>query len=236
MDDPNRRLFESVVRLLEPVLDELVFVGGCTAGMLISDPAAGTVRPTLDVDAIVDIATYAKYEALAERLRALGLREDTTPGAPLCRWRHGESVIDVMPIEEGVFGFSNRWYPHAVETAQRLDVAGHIIRVVTGVCFIATKLEAFRGRGNGDIVASHDLEDLIAVVDGRPEILDELSAAAPDVRDYIASEVGALLGNPDFVEALPGFLPPDAGSQARRSTLEVRLRLIASLGDRQAGR
>ena len=79
MADPNRALFESVVRLLAPVLDELVFVGGCTTGLFITDPAAGGIRPTKDVDAIVDVTSYAKYTALSERLRALGLVEDTTP-------------------------------------------------------------------------------------------------------------------------------------------------------------
>lgn len=52
MADPNRALFESVVHLLAPVLDELVFVGGCTTGLFITDPAAGGIRPTKDVGAI----------------------------------------------------------------------------------------------------------------------------------------------------------------------------------------
>jgi hypothetical protein len=74
------------VRLLTPVLEELVFVGGCTTGLFLTDPAAGGVRPTKDVDAIVDVASYGAYASLAERLRGLGLAEDTRPGAPLCRW------------------------------------------------------------------------------------------------------------------------------------------------------
>jgi len=106
--DPNRAHFESVVRLLAPMLDELVFVGGCTTGLFITDPAAGGIRPTKDVDAIVDVTSYAKYTALAEQPRALGLSEDTTPGAPLCRWRHGHQIIDVMPTDATVLGFSLR--------------------------------------------------------------------------------------------------------------------------------
>ena len=97
MADPNRVLFESVVRLLAPVLDKLVFVGGCTTGLFITDPAASGIRPTKDVDAIVDVTSYAKYTALSERLRTLGLVEDTTPGAPLCRWRRDDLIVDVMP-------------------------------------------------------------------------------------------------------------------------------------------
>jgi hypothetical protein len=148
--DPNRALFESVVRLLAPVLDELVFVGGCTTGIFVTDPAAGGIRPTRDVDAIVDVTTYAQYAGLADRLRTLGLVEDTSEGAPLCRWRHGIMVIDVMPTDASVLGFSNRWYPTAIDTAQRLRVAGHAIRVVSPALFVATKLEAFHGRGGDE--------------------------------------------------------------------------------------
>ena len=109
MADPNRALFESVVHLLAPMLEELVFVGGCTTGLFITDPAAGGIRPTRDVDAIVDVTSYAEYTALAERLRELGLHEDTTQGAPLCRWRDDHLIVDIMPTDASVLGFSNRW-------------------------------------------------------------------------------------------------------------------------------
>ncbi len=226
MTDPNRALFESVVRLLTPVLEELVFVGGCTTGLFLTDPAAGGVRPTKDVDAIVDVASYGAYASLAERLRGLGLAEDTRPGAPLCRWRQHELVLDVMPTDEQVLGFSNRWYPAALATADLRRVAGLDVRLVTPVYFLATKLEAFRGRGAGDVSASHDLEDIVTVVDGRPQIVEEVAAAAADVRGYIVSQIEALMDNPDFIDALPGFLLPDAASQARRGLLESRLRAL----------
>lgn len=228
MADPNRALFESVVRLLAPVLDELVFVGGCTTGLFITDSAAGGIRPTRDVDAIADVASYSKYTALAERLRGLGLAEDTTPGAPLCRWRRNDLIVDVMPVSKRILGFSNRWYQAAIETARSLNIAGHDVRVVTPALFIATKLEAFHGRGGDDVWASHDLEDIIAVVDGRPEIANDIAAADAEVRGYIAAEIRALLEDPDFAEALAGFLLPDRASQARRGLLEDRLRQLST--------
>jgi len=226
--DPNRALFEEVIELLVPVLDELVFVGGCTTGFFITDPAAAGIRPTKDVDAIVDVTSYARYTALAERLRTVGLVEDTSEGAPLCRWRHGRLIVDVMPTDASLLGFSNRWYPGAIETAQTFRIAGHAVRIVTPALFIATKLEAFHGRGGDDILTSHDLEDIVAVVDGRPAIVDDVAHAAADVRAYIVSEIQALLDNPDFVEALAGFLLPDSASQARRRVLEARLRAISA--------
>jgi len=180
--DPNRALFEEAVTLLAPVLDELVFVGGCTTGFFITDPAATGVRPTKDVDAIVDVTSYARYTLFAERLRALGLVEDASEGAPLCRWRHAHLIVDVMPSDPSVLGFSNRWYRDAIETAQTFRIAGHAVRIVTPALFMATKLEAFHGRGDDDIHMSRDLEDIVAVVDGRPAIVDEVAGAAADVR------------------------------------------------------
>lgn len=212
MADPNRALFESIVRLLAPVLDELVFVGGCTTGLFITDPAAGGIRPTKDVDAIVDVTSYAKYTGVSERLRQLGLAEDSSPGAPLCRWRRGDLIVDVMPIHEHVLGFSNRWYPLAIETGQVFDIVGRDVRVVTPALFIATKLEAFHGRGGGDVFASHDLEDIIAVVDGRPEIVADVASAPADVRVYIGHRDRCASGHSRF-HRRDGRLPPAGSSQ-----------------------
>lgn len=118
--------------------------------------------------------------------------------------------------------------PSAIETAQRHSVADSNIRIVTPVYFVATKLEAFHGRGADDVALSHDVEDIVAIIDGRPEIVDEIANADAEVRQYIASETDELLKQHDFLEALPGFLLPDAASQARRPSLEQRLRAIAA--------
>jgi hypothetical protein len=144
---------------------------------LITDPAAEGTRPTRDVDAIVDVTSYAQYTLLADRLRNLGLAEDSSQGAPTCRWRHGDVIVDVMPTDERILGFSTRWYPTAFETAQSLQIAGRAVRIVTPALFIATKLEACHGRGSSDVFISHDLEDIIAVVHGRSTIVDDVVAA-----------------------------------------------------------
>jgi hypothetical protein len=229
MADPNRELFERAVRVLRPLLDELVFVGGCMTGLLVTDTGASGIRPTQDVDAIVEVATYAHYALLSGRLRGVGLVEDTSEGAPLCRWRHGRMVIDVMPTDEQILGFNNRWYIPAIRTAQHIFLIGLNVKVVAPAYFVATKLEAFHGRGQGDVVASHDIEDLLMVIDGRPTVVDEIRESGRDVVSYIASEVRQLLLDRVFLDALSGFLLPDPGSQARRPLLEARLREIAAL-------
>ena len=124
MNDPNIHLLEAAAKLLQPLLDDLVFVGGCVTGLLITDPAAFGIRPTKDVDAITEVGSYAAYAKLSDRLRQLGLTEDHTEGAPICRWRHGDLIIDVMPTDERILGFSNRWYAPAIESAHHLEIAG----------------------------------------------------------------------------------------------------------------
>lgn len=71
-----------------------------------------------------------------------------------------------MPTDATVLVFSNRWYPAAIDRAETFHIAGHNVRVVTPALFIATKLEAFHERGGNDVFASHDIEDIIAVVPG----------------------------------------------------------------------
>ena len=230
MADPNIRLLKEAAKLLRPVLGELVFVGGCTTGLLISDEGAGDVRPTVDVDAITEITSYADYTVFSERLRKLGFTEDASEGAPTCRWLNGETKLDVMPLNEAILGFSNRWYESAHRSAQDYELETDLhIRVVTAPYFCATKIEAFRGRGKGDYRSS-DLEDLVTVVDGRSELVKELQAAPNDVRSYVAEAIGQMLRTDEFTDALPGYLLGDAASQSRISIVLERLTEISKVG------
>jgi predicted nucleotidyltransferase len=230
MANRNLELLKVAAKLLRPVLDELVFVGGCATGLLVSDEAAAEVRPTFDVDAIAEITSYVEYTTFGERLHKLGFTEDASEGAPICRWQHGQIKLDLMPLDEKILGFSNRWYKAAMDTANEFEIERDIrIRVVTAPYFCATKLEAFKGRGKGDYLASHDLEDLITVVDGRPELLDELRSAPEDVRSYIADAVGQMLKARQFIDALAGYLLPDSASQARINQLLAKLTQISEL-------
>jgi predicted nucleotidyltransferase len=230
MANRNLELLTGVARLLRPMLSDLVFVGGCTTALLITDTAAAEVRPTYDVDSIAEITSYAEYEEFSERLRQLGFVADQSEGAPVCRWAHGDIRLDVMPVDERILGFSNRWYRPAMETSQTVLLANDLtIRVVTAPLFLGTKLEAFKGRGKNDYFASHDLEDVIAVIDGRPSLLDELLHTPKELKVYLASEIHQLIGRQEFMDALPGYLLPDPASQTRLGNLLTVLRKIAEL-------
>jgi hypothetical protein len=106
MRDPNLDQLIAAAAALRPLLPELVFVGGCVTGLLITDKAAGEPRGTIDVDAIAEITLYSQYAKFGDRLRSLGFREDTSERAPLCRWVQGGMILDVMPLDENILGFS----------------------------------------------------------------------------------------------------------------------------------
>jgi hypothetical protein len=228
MPNPNLKLLVDAARLLTPILEELVFVGGCTTALLITDKAAADVRPTYDVDAIAEITSYAAYAAFSEKLKRLGFREDTREGAPLCRWCQQTTTLDVMPLDGSILGFANTWYEPALATAEKRELEpGLTILLVNPVYFCASKLEAFRDRGKNDYFGSRDLEDVIAVVDGREELAGEIQGAKNDVRSYLSKVIGQLLDTRGFLDALPGHLAPDPASQERITIVMARLRNIA---------
>jgi len=225
-ENPNYLQFARAVTKLEPLLDQIAFVGGCITALLITDPGAAPVRTTLDVDAIVEITSYAQLTVLEDHMRRLGFRESHAEGAPLCRWTHEDLVLDLMPTDPSILGFSNRWYLPALKCAQQICVANRNARVITAPYFLATKLEAFHGRGKDDYRASHDLEDIITVIDGRPEVIEEVCLAPADLRKYLGDEFRDLLASRSFLDALPGHLLPDAASQERAGLVLQRIRKL----------
>jgi predicted nucleotidyltransferase len=228
MSDPNRGSVLLIAKRMDHLLDQIVFLGGCAAGLLITDSGAAPMRVTDDVDVIAEIGSYAEYADFGYQLRGLGFVEDTT-GPVICRWIVEGIYVDVIPTSAEVLGFSNRWYEGAIKTATLFALEGVSIRMINAPYFLATKLEAFTDRGDNDYRASQDLEDIIAVVDGRPSIVEEVAASDDELRSFLSESLEGLLQTAAFVDALPGYLPPDAASQARLDLVVSRLRAIASL-------
>lgn len=230
-NDPNVALLEIVAeRLGDRLREEMVFVGGAVAGLLITDPAMPAIRPTEDVDLVCRAVARVEYHRVEMALRTRGFVQDMRPEAPICRWRVGPAVVDVMPPLEEILGFANRWYPLALETAEPVALpSGRVIRLIPAPVFLATKLEAFDGRGNGDFLFSHDLGDLLAVVDGRASLLDECRSSERSLQTYLGERFHTLLANAAFVEALAGHLPGDPASQERLPDLLATLRRLEEL-------
>ena len=222
MPDPNLQMLEDAVRKLASFLDEIVFVGGVTLGLLITDKAAAPIRGTTDVDVIAEIVTYADYIAFSERLRLAHFTEDT---GLTRRWHNGALMLDVLALNKEVLGFTNIWYEPALRHAFTATLpGGQTIRVIAAPFFLATKMEAFRGRGRMDFQASHDLEDFVAVIEGRDTLLQEIAASPVALRDYLAEAAKTSLAESRFLDVLPGFVLEGE----RVPLIQERLALIAA--------
>jgi hypothetical protein len=206
------------------------FFGGAVTGLLITDQGHPSIRPTEDVDLFVYAAVHADYQRIEASLRKRGFVNDLGKDAPICRWRIGDVIVDVMPTLEEVLGFSNRWYPLALETAQPTALpSGITIRLITAPVFIGTKFEAFANRGKFDYLFSHDLGDLISVIDGREELLMECEQTDSNLQKFLGEKISTLLSTAAFLDALPGHLPGDFASQERLPRLIEKMREFAML-------
>jgi hypothetical protein len=220
---------ETVAWGLAPLQEKVVFLGGSVVGLLLTDPASPPVRPTQDVDVLVETVSYARFASVETTLRALGFEPDQTEGSPICRWLIHGIKVDIMPPDPTALGFSNRWYPETLRSARPYQLRpGVQVELVSPACFLATKLEAFSSRGHGDYLSSADIEDFVVVVDGRAEIPDDVRASVPEIRGFLASECKKLLSSQAFLEALPGHLLGDEASQARAGLVLARLAQIST--------
>jgi len=223
----NRDMLSIVARRLGPLLEQVVFLGGCTTALFLTEEGTADVRPTLDVDLIVEIVSSAEYQQLEEQLRVLDFRQRIDEEV-ICRWFVEDITVDIMPTDERILGFSNRWYSDAIRQAERYRLTDELtINLVTPPHFLATKIEAFYGRGGGDFLASHDMEDIVTLVDGRPELIIEVQQSDARLKEFLVDEFTRFLNNIDFTQSLSGHLHPDPASQQRLSGLLGRLAEIA---------
>ncbi|KFF71182.1 hypothetical protein H4F46_17580 [Pectobacterium brasiliense] len=210
--------------------NQMTFVGGCTTSLLVTDEfTQENIRHTDDVDLIVHVMGYADYSVLQQKLQEHGFNIDIPDDdEPICAMKLGDLRVDFMPDDELVLGFTNRWYRRAVETSVRVNLTPELmINLISPVYFVATKLEAYNGRGNDDPLESRDIEDILNLVDGRTEFISEFDVAEDDVKKYISHQLELLLGVNDFDYAIQSHANMN---QAREEELYERLEKIVELG------
>lgn len=217
---------EMVVQGLGLLADSTVFVGGAVTSLLITDADMKRVRPTKDIDVIVNI-TRSGYYKLEDELRMRGFVQMMSGNDPICRWHYGEVMLDIMPTDESILKFVNRWYKSAFKHAVWFELpSGARIRLISAPLFLCTKLEAFADRGQGNFEESHDIEDVVTVIDGRPELTKEVHESPADVRMFLSESFQSLLKSDRFMSSIEWHLPYGAGGLERVSIIEKRMKAI----------
>ncbi|MES1197680.1 MAG: hypothetical protein ABUL41_00195 [Chitinophagaceae bacterium] len=174
---------------------------------------AGEVRPTNDVDILIELIQYKDYALIEEKLRAKGFVNDTESGV-ICRYIIQGIIVDIMPTEESILGFNNHWYPDGCKTAMEETIDdGYTIRIFRPEYFIASKLEAFGDRGERDGRMSSDFEDVVFILNNREEIWNEMKASLPELKAWLKEIFAALLANDNIYEWISAHL--DYAEQGR---------------------
>lgn len=197
-DHTNIVRIKAISRALVELGDRFAFVGGATVS-LYSDRPNFEVRPTEDVDVIVEILSYADHIQLDAQLRKIGFKNDMSSGV-ICRYIYGSTIVDVVPTTADALGFANRWYPEGFNNAIQITLGDVKVKILTAPYFIATKLEAFKDRGKNDGRTSQDFEDIIFVLENRRVIWDELNKTTGELRKYLQDTFGSLMNKNAFPE------------------------------------
>lgn len=211
----NLLRIKAVHDYLDSLRDVVVFVGGATVSMY-ADRIAEEVRPTDDIDILIELWAYKEYAAIEEQLRKIGFVNDQESGF-ICRNKIHGITVDIMATGEDVLGFSNRWYPDGYKNAHYYKIDDeHTVRIFSAPYFIATKLEAFKSpnrKDNNNGLYSSDFEDIVFVLENRSSVWEELYKAPTDLKEYLQDEFRQLLKNPlfeEWIDAHAGFGSPPA--------------------------
>lgn len=198
---------KAVANILSSLEDQFVFVGGATVSLYATNPSiASEIRPTEDVDVVVEIASYADYVKLEEKLLSVGFVNDTDSGI-YCRYRIQGITVDVMPTDDAALGFTNKWYPDGFKNSIEVTIHDRVsIEIFSLPFFIASKWEAYKGRGKDDYRTSKDFEDLVYIFENVDNLKEQLEEAPPYLREYLNNEFSELITTRKFEEGLYSHL------------------------------
>jgi hypothetical protein len=199
-------IVEKAAIALQELCAEMVFVGGAIISLYTDDASSDEIRPTKDIDLTIRIKSYSKLVSLQERLAQLKFFPDPS-GMSVCSFKFEDILIDIMPSDIDVFGKPNRWYDSGIEDLIMINLGETKIRILSAPFFLATKFEAFNGRGK-DYRTSHDFEDILYVIDNRKNIVKEILESETSVKNYLMKEFGNFAKRYDYDETLSAHIHP----------------------------
>jgi predicted nucleotidyltransferase len=229
MENIDLEILKLMVRELVPIVDEIVFVGGATVSLFVTEPQFVNIRETFDVDCVVEVSHRQDYEEFSKKLRKIGFSEDIESGV-LCRFKKRDLILDLMPTDTKILGFTNIWYQEGFKNSIQKTVDGLKIQTFDLPYLLATKIEAFKGRGKNDFRMSHDIEDIMTLFDGRANIANDLMSASNGVLKYLKHELSLFLSNSDFLQSIEGHVSDRENTSFRKDLILDRMKALVVSG------
>jgi len=196
---------QKVAKALGILNEQVAFVGGAVVGIYVDDPAAEDVRPTDDLDITMAIVSLHELEAIRETLTQKGFTQSAVDNV-ICRFRYEGIKVDVMNTQALGWAPANRWFAPGFAQRESIKVMDVRISVLPLPYFMASKFDAFNDRGINDPRSSHDLEDLVYILDNRTDVEEQLNMAPTDVKPFLVEQLRSILSEPAKQEAVLGNL------------------------------
>jgi hypothetical protein len=202
----NIAVVAEVAEALKDIKHDMVFVGGAVVSLYPDDPAADEIRPTQDIDMTLNIVNLSHWQKVQEQLGALGFYPDPF-GHAICSYKYKDIPVDIMATEDGPLGPSNRWYKIGFKNLWSAKAKEQEIKILSAPCYLATKFEAFNNRGS-DYRTSHDLEDIIYVLDNRISIVDDIFKDDSRIANFIKEQLQNITNKGLMQEVLIAHIHP----------------------------
>lgn len=202
----NISVVAEVAAALKEVKEEMVFVGGAVVSLYTDDPAADEIRPTQDIDLTLNIINLHHWEQVQEKLGDLGFYPDPF-GHAICSYKYRNIPVDIMASEDGPLGPANRWYKIGFQGLWTAKAKDQEIKILSAPCYLATKFEAFNSRGT-DYRTSHDIEDIIYVLDNRTTIVEEIMVTDLRIQEFLKEQLQRIINIGLLQEVLMAHIHP----------------------------
>lgn len=202
----NIAVVAEVAAALKDIKHHMVFVGGAVVSLYTDDPAADEIRPTQDIDMTLNVVNLSHWQRVQERLGALGFHPDPF-GHAICSYRYKDIPVDIMATEDGPLGPTNRWYKIGFNNLWTANAKDQEVKILSAPCYLATKFEAFNSRGS-DYRTSHDMEDIIYVLDNRMGIVEEIAKDDSRIAHFIQEQIQNITNRGMMQEVLVAHIHP----------------------------
>lgn len=106
----NYEMVQEVAHALEELNEEIVYNGGAVTEIYSSRINLDEIRLTIDVDVVIEVSSRIAYADMENKIRSKGFKNDFSKGSPVCRWKLNSIIIDIMPNDRSILGFTNIWH------------------------------------------------------------------------------------------------------------------------------
>ena len=202
----NIAVVAEIAEALKQYKELMVFVGGAVVSLYKDDPAADEIRPTQDVDMTLNIINLGHWNKIQEELSQLGFYPDPF-GHSICSYKYNDIPVDIMATEDGPLGPANSRYKVGFKTLWTVKAKDQEIKILSPPCCLATKFEAYNNRGK-DYRTSHDIEDIIYIIDNRTTIVKEIRESESIVQEFIKEQLLSIKTKGFLEEVLMAHIHP----------------------------